>query len=193
MIKTLTAATRPKPSRGSGPNRAQAAKARTATAITVGTKTPATRSASRWIGARERCACATICTICDSRVSRPIFSARIRKPPDWLMVPAMTRAPGSFATGIDSPVTSDSSSAERPSVSVPSTGTLSPGRTRSRSPTITLSSATSRSAPVWSTRRAVAGARPSSALIAPEVAARARNSSTWPSSTSTVITAAASK
>jgi hypothetical protein len=31
--------------------------------ITVGTNQADTWSASRWIGARERCACATICTI----------------------------------------------------------------------------------------------------------------------------------
>jgi hypothetical protein len=47
--------------------------------MTSGTNHPDTRSASRWIGARERCACATICTIFASMVSRPIFSARIVK------------------------------------------------------------------------------------------------------------------
>ena len=41
--------------------------------------------------------------------------------------------------------------------------------------------------------RAVFGARSMSARMAPEVDSRARNSSTWPSSTSDVITAAASK
>ena len=46
----------------------------------------------------------------------------------------------------------------------------------------------------WSVmRRAVFGASPSSARIAPEVRARARNSSTCPSKTRTVMTAAASK
>ena len=35
----------------------------------------------RWIGARLRCAAATMCTICESRVSAPTFSARITKPP----------------------------------------------------------------------------------------------------------------
>ncbi len=54
-----------------------------------------------------------------------------------LSVPAITFAPDSFVTGIDSPVTIDSSSEERPSVTTPSTGTLSPGRTRSTSPTAT--------------------------------------------------------
>ena len=47
----------------------------TATAITAGTNQPETWSASRWIGARLRCASATICTICASIVSRPTFSA----------------------------------------------------------------------------------------------------------------------
>jgi len=55
------------------------------------------------------------------------------KLPDWLIVPPMIFAPVSFVTGIDSPVTIDSSNAERPSTMTPSTGTFSPGRTRSLS------------------------------------------------------------
>ena len=82
MMRTLTAATSPNAIRGSGPNHAQAPKATSATAITTGTNQPETWSASRWIGARERCASATILTICDSKVSRPTLSARITKPPD---------------------------------------------------------------------------------------------------------------
>ena len=82
MISTLTAATSPKAKRGSGPNVAQEAKAMSAAAITVGTNQPATWSARRWIGARLRCACATICTICASSVSRPTLSARMTKLPD---------------------------------------------------------------------------------------------------------------
>ncbi len=57
--------------------------------MTVGTNQPATWSARRWIGARERCASATICTICDSSVSRPTLSARMMKLPDWFSVPAI--------------------------------------------------------------------------------------------------------
>ena len=56
-----------------------------------------------------------------------------------------------------------------------------------------LSSGTSSSVPSARRRRAVLGARPSNARIAPPVRSRARNSSTCPSSTSTVMTAAASK
>ena len=105
----------------------------------------------------------------------------------------MSLAPAALLTGMDSPVTIDSSSDERPSTSTPSTGTFSPGRTRNRSPTAMSSSDTSSSAPSCSMRRAVLGARSMSARIAPDVCSRARSSSTWPSSTSTVITAAASK
>jgi hypothetical protein len=129
----------------------------------------------------------------DSMVSRPTFSARMTKLPVVLSVPAMTLAPTSLVTGIDSPVTIDSSSEERPSATSPSTGTFSPGRTRSRLPTPIASSATSSSVPSSLRRRAVLGARSSRARIAPDVWSRARSSSTWPSSTRTVITAAASK
>ena len=80
-MRTLTAATRPNVRRGSGPKIDQAAKANSAAAITSGTNQDATWSASRAIGARERCAVATICTICASSVSRPTFSARMTKPP----------------------------------------------------------------------------------------------------------------
>ena len=76
-------------------------------------------------------------TICESSVSLPTRSARINKLPVVLRVPPVTRAPGSFSAGIGSPVTSDSSTALRPSTTAPSTGTFSPGRTRQMSPTFT--------------------------------------------------------
>ena len=109
------------------------------------------------------------------------------------MVPPMTVSPAVLVTGIDSPVTSDSSTVDRPCSTIPSTGTASPGRTRSRSPSCTSSSGTSASEPSAASRRAVFGVRSSSALIAPEVCSRARSSSTCPNNTSTVITAAGSK
>src|SRR3954447_26632488 len=68
-----------------------------------------------------------------------------------------------------------------------------PDRPRSRSPTWMASSATSSSPPSGRRRRAVLGAKSRSARNAPLVLSRARNSSTWPKRTSTVITAAASK
>ena len=53
-----------------------------------------TASAMRCIGARERCACATSCTICASTVCEPTFSARITRLPLPLSV-----APMSFVAG----------------------------------------------------------------------------------------------
>ena len=161
--------------------------------MTAGTNQAATRSAVRWIGARDRWASATICTIRASIVSRPILSARMTNEPVWFIVPPMTPSPAVFVIGIDSPVTSDSSSEERPSSTMPSTGTFSPGRTRSRSPIWTWSRVISSSVPSALIRCAVFGVRSSSARIAPEVRSRARSSSTCPSSTSVVMTAAASK
>ena len=177
---------------GVGPKIDQAMKANIATATTAGTNQLATTSTRLWIGARERCASATIWTICASMVSLPTRSARMTKLPDWLRVAPVTLSSGPFSTGIGSPVSIDSSTVLRPSSTSPSTGILSPGRTRRRSPTCTCSSGTS-SSPSSRTRRAVFGARPSSALIAPLVRSRALISSTWPSSTSAMITAAASK
>ena len=55
------------------------------------------------------------------------------------MVPANTVAPARLSTGMLSPVSSDSSTADSPSVTSPSTGMRSPGRTTTRSPTRTSS------------------------------------------------------
>ena len=143
MMSTDTAAIRPKAKRGSGPNFAQAKKARSATNPTSGTNQPLTRSARRCAGARLRCALATRSIIRASAVSRPTRSARITNPPEPLTVPPITFAPAAFGTGIDSPVISDSSTALAPSITSPSTGIFSPGRTRSESPAAISSSATS--------------------------------------------------
>jgi hypothetical protein len=110
-----------------------------------------------------------------------------------LTVAPMTRSPGFFSTGMGSPVIMDSSIALAPSSTTPSTGTFSPGRTRSRSPTCTLSSATSSSVPSPRTRRAVFGARFRSARTAAPVRLRAESSRTWPRRISVVMTAAGSK
>ncbi len=179
--------------RGAGPHAPQAANVTSAASTTAGTKYDDTTSANRWIGARLRCASLTMWTICASSVSLPTRSARITKPPVPFTVPPVTRAPSVFSTGSDSPVTIDSSTALAPSSTTPSTGIASPGRTRSRSPGTIASSGTSSSVVPSPRRRAVFGARPSSARIALLVWLRARSSSTWPSSTSAVMIAAASK
>jgi hypothetical protein len=60
------------------------------TATTIGTKYFAILSANFCIGALERLAELTICTICESKVSEPIFSAIITKDLFPLIVPAIT-------------------------------------------------------------------------------------------------------
>ena len=106
--------------------------------MTAGTNHAATTSASRWIGARLRCASPTIRTIWASSVSLPTRSARMTSPPVPLMVPPVTGSPAFFSTGTGSPVIIDSSTELDPSTTMPSTGIFSPGRTRSRSPAIDL-------------------------------------------------------
>ncbi len=147
----------------------------------------------RCIGARERCACATICTICASMVADPTRSARISSAPLVLSVAPISRSPACLATGIASPVSIDSSTALLPSTTTPSVGTFSPGRTRSVSPICTCASGTSSSPPSAFRRRAVFGVRPSSERIAAEVCERAFSSSICPSNVSEMITAVASK
>ena len=54
-----------------------------------------------------------------------------------LSVAPISLSPVRLLTGSGSPVSMDSSTALLPSTTTPSTGTFSPGRTRSRSPTCT--------------------------------------------------------
>ena len=146
--------------------------------MTPGTNQPETVSASFWIGARERCASATIWTIWASKVSLPTSSARMTKVPVALTVAPVTLSPGAFSAGTGSPVIIDSSTALCPSSTTPSTGTFSPGRTRRQFPGWTSSSGMSVSEPSSRTRRARLGARSSSARMAVPVCVRARNSRT---------------
>ena len=94
--------------------------------------------------------------------------------------------------GVGSPVSIDSSTQELPSLTTPSVGPVSPGRTCTRSPTSTSDTGISTGWPSRSTR-AVGGCSCSSLRMASEVWPRARASSKRPSSTSVRITAADSK
>ena len=82
----------------------QAIAVRTAITITVGTKIPLTRSARRAMGALVLPASSTRRMICARVVSSPTLDARKRKVPFLLMVAEITSSPGSFSTGILSPV-----------------------------------------------------------------------------------------
>jgi len=108
------------------------------------------------------------------------------------MVAPMTWSPAVFSTGMLSPVSMLSSTADLPSVTTPSTGIFSPGRTRTWSPTTTCSRGISTTAPSRSTL-AVFGARPTRAVIAAAVCFFAFASIHLPASTSARITSEVSK
>ena len=103
-----------------------------------------------------------------------------------------TSPSGSLATGRLSPVSMDSSTAELPSTTTPSTGIFSPGRTSTRSPTITCSRGTSISTPSRRTR-ALGGARAKRRRMASEARPRVRASSQRPSRMKVMIIRAVSK
>ena len=110
----------------------------------------------RWIGALDPWASRTIRMIWASIVSRPTRVARNRNEPVLLMVAPMTGEPSAFSTGIDSPVTIDSSTADAPESTTPSTGIFSPGRTTTTSSITTFSTGISISVPSRITRAVLA-------------------------------------
>ncbi len=192
MITTPMNAVSASVNRGSGPASIQIAKVAAAITSTAGTNTSLTRSASRWIGALDPCARWTSSTIRASAVSRPTRVARMTNEPVVLRVAPMTSSPTRLVAGIGSPVSIDSSTADVPSTTTPSTGTLSPGRTRRRSPATTTARSTSSSAPLRR-RRAVVAWSPTSRRIAPVVRPLARASSHRPSRMRPMITVELSK
>jgi hypothetical protein len=127
-----------------------------------------------------------------SSVSPPTASARKRNAPEPLTEPPTTPSPGPFATGIGSPVTIDSSIWVSPSVTVPSTGRRSPGRTARMSPTRSSASLVSTSTPSRTTR-AVSGRKAARRAMASPALALARASRLRPNRISVTITAALSK
>ena len=98
---------------------------------------PASLSARRCTGALRFWASSTRRTIPARTVPRPTAVARTSSVPEQLRVAPTTVSPAAFSTGRDSPVSIDSSAAEAPAQTTPSTGIFSPGRTRTRSPTWT--------------------------------------------------------
>ena len=146
----------------------------------------------RWIGALLACASSTSLMICASAVSAPTRVALKRSRPVLLSVPPIMAAPGFFATGMDSPVSIDSSTADEPSITSPSVGTFSPGLTMTTSPTITDSAGTSIST-LSRTTCACAGLRSMSLRTAADERFLIISSMYLPSSTKAMITALTSK
>ena len=142
MINTATAAMRPFVE---SPASCQPTKVASASRSTAGTNTPAMRSASRCTGAFALWASSTSRTMCAYAVSLPTAVARTVNTPFVFRVAPVTRSPTCLSTGIDSPVSIDSSTAEDPATTSPSTATFSPGRTTITSPTRSAVTGTVRS------------------------------------------------
>ena len=176
---------------GSGPTSNHTTNAAIAQAITIGTNTPATRSANRWTGALPDCASSTSRTIWPRAESLPTRTARNVTLPVVFTVAPITSSPIRFGTGNGSPVSIDSSTADAPSVTTPSTGIVSPGLTITRSPGTTASTASSVSLPSRCTC-AVRARRPARRRIAADVRPLARASSRRPSRMSAMIADTAS-
>ncbi len=120
------------------------------------------------MGALLPCASSTMRMICASIVSFPTRVALKWKLPILLIVAPMTVSPGFFSTGMLSPVIIDSSMVEAPSITMPSTGTFSPGLTITISSANTSSILIAASCPFLITV-AFLGRRPISFLMASEV------------------------
>ena len=160
--------------------------------MTTGTNTLATASAMRWMGALLCCVACTSWMRRARAVSEPTRVASIVSRPLWLIVAAVTAEPAVLSTGRLSPVKMLSSTALSPSRTTPSTGMLSPGRTRSLSPIVTCAIGRCCSSPFFK-RHAVFGDSPSSFLRAALVCPFARASSSLPNLINVIITAAVSK
>ena len=119
----------------SAPAISQPTSVASATTSTIGTKMPESRSARRCASALPDCASSTSRAICASWVSAPMRVARTMTRPPALTVAPATSSPGPTSTGTDSPVKSDRSTADVPSITTPSVANFSPGRTMNSSPT----------------------------------------------------------
>ena len=84
-----------------------------------GTKYAVTRSASSCTGTREDWPFSTNSTICDRNDSLPVFVTRTSIVSIWLIVAPITPSFSPLSTGIDSPLTIDSSILVVPRTIVP--------------------------------------------------------------------------
>ena len=149
---------------------------------------PAALSAMRCAFDEEFCASATSLWMPANAVSSPTAVIRIRSAVSVDTVPATTWAPGPRLTGRDSPVTMDSSTSAVPSTISPSAGIRPPGRTITKSPTVSSEGET-RTISSPSMRSASSGRRAASDSSADVVCASDRISNQWPRSMITMRSA----
>ncbi len=128
-----------------------------------------------------------------SAVASPVAVTRTRRLPLPLIAPAITRSPGCFLTGRDSPVIIASLTSESPSATSPSAGTLAPGRTSTRSPACSAPVETDSTLPSGRMRSAVSGISLASSFSAPEAWRMLRISIQWPSSMTSISVTSSQK
>ena len=157
----VNAAVTPKPAPSHAPS------VPTAITMTMGTKTPEMRSASRCTGALPLWASSTRRAICASWVSAPMRVARTTSRPPALTVAPTTWSPGPASTGTDSPVIIAISRADSPETTTPSVATFSPGRTTNESPTDSSSTGIVTSVPSRSTATSLAPSSSNAQSAAP--------------------------
>ena len=161
-------------------------------AITMGTNTPLTLSASLAIGAFVAAAVSTSLIIFERAVSSPTFSALTFKTPFAFIPPLVTAEPVSLKTGMLSPVIADSSTELSPEITIPSTGTRAPGLITTVSPFFSCEDGISFIVP-FSSMITVSGTKSIRASIAVVVLLFALVSMYLPSVTNVKIIAADSK
>ena len=166
MISTATAAVNA--TSAPAPVASQYASVASASAMTTGTNTAETRSASRCTGALPVWAAATSRAIWASWVSAPTRVARTTSRPPALTVAPTTASPGPTSTGTGSPVSMLASTAEDPSTTWPSVAIFSPGRTTNRSPTASWPTGMRCSRPSRSTATSFAPSSSRARSAAPE-------------------------
>ena len=189
---TSTATARIRATSSGSPANIQPASVASATTKTTGTNTALTWSTSRCIGALAACASSTKRMMWDSTVCAPTAVRRTNTRPSPLMLPPWTRAPGALVTGMDSPVSMDSSACVWPSLMRPSAAKRSPALTTTTSPTSSSDTGTSTS-PSGPSQCARAGRKACNARMAEVVWRLARTSNHLPSSTSVITRAEPSK
>ena len=158
----------------------------------AGTKIEAILSAMRWMGAFDPWASSTARTMRANVESAPTRRARTVTDPVVFCEPPVTASPSPLTTGRVSPVSMDSSTSVEPSITTPSTGIFSPGKTMTVSPAATCARGISCSLPPRMTR-AVGGVRFMRASIAWLVAPFALPSRIFPSKTNVTSMAQVSK
>ena len=130
----------------------EAPQARSAQTSATPTSAAAHLSARPTTGAFEASASSARRTMRASELSTHGLRALMVKVPSWLTTPLATSSPGALSTGMLSPVMTDWSTAVVPSVTTPSTGTVSPASTRTSSPAWTCPASTSTKPPPRRTR-----------------------------------------